>query len=462
METVVSEVSPWDIRPSPENDKLYKPVDPNDPSIIDLAESIRRDGLLEPIVITHDFYVVSGHRRLAACRLAGLEFVHCRVLEFDRSNDPDRFVKLLREHNRQRVKSFDEQIREAVIDADPDEARTELEDYRREKSKVGHEPLLMNDTRQRKEISVAKSAFVAAIDEVLDGLADFGAVSDRQIHYGLLNNPPLMHASKPNSRYCNDQRSYKSLVELLARMRVSGMIPFEAITDETRPVTNWKTYPEPGAFVTSEVDGFLKGYYRDLQQSQPNHIEVLVEKNTVAGLIRSVCAEFRVPMTSGRGFCSLPPRYDMAKRFEKSGKSKLILLAVTDLDPDGESIAETFARSMRDDFGIKSIHPIKVALTYPQVGQYNLPACMEAKVSSSRCKSFVEKYGRNVWELEALPPATLQQTVRDAITGVMDLDLFTREQQAETADAVSLKAIRVTVQTQLAGIKLFRSGTDDE
>ena len=40
----------FDIRPSPENEQLYRPVDPNDPDILALAESIERDGILEPLV----------------------------------------------------------------------------------------------------------------------------------------------------------------------------------------------------------------------------------------------------------------------------------------------------------------------------------------------------------------------------------------------------------------------------
>lgn len=446
------------LKPSPENDSLYKPVDPTDPSIIALAESIQRDGLLEPIVETLDHFIVSGHRRYAACRLAGLEVVPVRTLDISRDDDPDGYVKLLREHNRQRVKSLDEQIREAVVDAGPDEARAELEEFRREKAKVGQDPLLMTEAKQRRQISAAKILFVAAIRKVLDGLKGFGAVSDRQIHYGLLNDPPLKHGSKPDSRYQNDLTSYKSLVELVTRMRISGLIPFDAIADETRPVVTWNTFRETGAFLTDQIGDFLKGYYRDLQQSQPNHIEVLVEKNTVAGLVRPVCSEFCLPMTSGRGFCSLPPRYQMAKRFEQSGKSKLILLAVSDFDPDGEAIAESFARSMRDDFGIDSIHPIKVALTAAQVEQYKLPPSMEAKAGSSRSKGFVAKFGTNVWELEALPPATLQQVVRDAILGVMDLDLFNREQQAENDDAVKLKAVRETVQASLKGLQFSGNG----
>src|SRR6516162_3976150 len=51
------------IRPSSLNDKLYRPVDPDDPDIIALAASIKELGVLEPLVITADNIICSGHRR---------------------------------------------------------------------------------------------------------------------------------------------------------------------------------------------------------------------------------------------------------------------------------------------------------------------------------------------------------------------------------------------------------------
>jgi len=445
------------ILPAPENDKLYRPIIDTDPEIIALTESIEQNGQREPIVLSLDYRILSGHRRFMACKLAGLRSVNVRFEKVSYATQRDEFVKLLREFNRQRVKSLDEQIRESIIDADPDEAERELVLHRREKSKVGHVPLSMGNRRERKTISKAKSDFVKAIIKTLYDNTEFWPYSDRRLHYGLLNNPPLKHASKPDSRYQNDQASYKSLVELLTRMRLAGLIPMDAIGDETRPVTMWDVHREAGAFIGQELDEFLKGYYRNLVQSQPNHIEVLVEKNTVAGIIRPVCRDFTLPMTSGRGYCSLPPRNDMATRFEESGKSKLVVLMVTDFDPDGEEIAASFARSVRDDFNIVNIHPIKVALNGDQIKKYKLPPFMEAKAGSKRSAGFVDKHGKNVWELEALPSATLAQIVREAIVSVLDMDLFEKEQQAERDDAVRLKAVRENVQEALKGMK-FQSG----
>ena len=57
----------------------------------------------------------------------------------------------------------------------------------------------------------------------------------------------------------------------------------------------------------------------------------------------------------------------------KSGKEKLLLVVLADQDPEGEDIGRSFAQSMRDDFGITNIVPIKVALTAEQVESLHLP-----------------------------------------------------------------------------------------
>ncbi len=110
------------IRPSPENDRLYRAIDPDDPEIVALAESVAEFGVREPIVVTRDGWILSGHRRYVAALLAGLNCVPCRIEPLRRSDDLDRFVRLLREYNRQRTKSLDEQLREEVISLDPQAA----------------------------------------------------------------------------------------------------------------------------------------------------------------------------------------------------------------------------------------------------------------------------------------------------------------------------------------------------
>ena len=60
----------------------------DDPALIGLAASIRRHGLLQPILVRSNpqagrYVLVCGARRLAACRMAGLSTIDALVLEAD-------------------------------------------------------------------------------------------------------------------------------------------------------------------------------------------------------------------------------------------------------------------------------------------------------------------------------------------------------------------------------------------
>lgn len=54
-------------------------------AMADLKESIKRHGLLHPILVRpleHGFEIVAGHRRFAACRSLHHRFISCRICEF--------------------------------------------------------------------------------------------------------------------------------------------------------------------------------------------------------------------------------------------------------------------------------------------------------------------------------------------------------------------------------------------
>ena len=250
-------------------------------------------------------------------------------------------------------------------------------------------------------------------------------------------------------------------MELLTRARLAGEIPMNCIDDATRPVLVWHVHRCAQDFIRQELNGFLKGFWRDLMQSQPNHIEIVAEKNTVAPILRTVAERYCIPLTSGRGYCSLPPRHAMAERFRESGKEKLVLLLVTDFDPDGEQIAESFASSMQRDFGIANIDAVKVALTWDQVNTLTLPPAMKAKKTSVNYAKFSAKYGDGVYELEAVPPAKLQEILTDAIDGVLDVDLFNDEIDAERSDAEFLENTRRRTNVALAGVVSSEGGNDE-
>jgi hypothetical protein len=428
------------LSPAKVNDLVYRPVDPAAPDVQELAESIRKKGVLEPLVITTDNVILSGHRRRVACLLARLTVVPCRR-ENVASTDPE-FLPLLIEYNRQRVKTLDEVLREEVVAVDPEAAYQELLTFRKRAARVDVDTIEIEGYKRRARISKAKQPFLDAIQRVLDELRDFWPLTDRSIHYQLLNDPPLTHASKAHSIYRNTVPFYKQTCELLTRARLEGIIPWAAIHDPTRPVAEWEVYRSTAPFLREQLENFLNGYCRDLLQSQPNHIEIVGEKNTIESIIRPVAMEHCIPYTIGRGYSCIDARKKLANRYYRSGKEELVLLFLSDFDPEGEDIPHSFARSMRDDFGIREIVPVKVALTADQVEEMDLPPQMKAKETSSRAAKFTERHGNDVFELEAIPPDRLQGLLTEVIDGVLDVDAYNHEVEEEKKEAAYLAGVR--------------------
>ena len=436
----ISQVSISDIHVSGLNDHIYKPVDADDPAIEALANSIMEHGLLEPLVISEDHFILSGHRRFAAIQMTNLEEVSCEVRQGVYLGDSE-FLRLLREYNRQRVKGVDEIIREQAIDAsDSDtEAVANIIVERVRRSNISINAMEIEGTKKRAAITEAKWPFLTAIHKVIRESEDFWPLSDRQIHYMLLNDPPLIHAKKKESSYRNDRPSYQALCELLTRARLAGIIPWDVIADSTRPMVCWSVFTSVEPFIKQQMSSFMAGYFRDYMQSQPHHIEIIGEKNTIEGIIRPVAMEFCIPYTIGRGYASIQPRHDLFLRYQNSHKNKLVILILSDHDPDGEEIAQSFARSMRDDFGVENIHPVKVALNRDQVDSLHLTPIMRAKTGSSNYKKFMSRHGDDVYELEAVAPKVLQGILRDAIAAVVDVDALNREKEQERDDILALQ-----------------------
>jgi hypothetical protein len=436
------------IRPTPENDEVYKAVAWDDPALVELARSIKEHGIQEPILISRDNFIISGHRRLMAARLAELDHVPVRVHPISRKENPKEFLKLLVEMNSQRIKSTSELLHESLIKIDPKEAHEQIVNDRKQKAAQQNGNALCeiapSDVGRRCEISEAKRPFLEAVGRILEEQREYWPLSDRQIHYRLLGeDAPLTHASKGDSRYVNDKTSYRKLTDLLARARINALIPWQAIEDSTRPVDLHTAFANPAEFFRQELNNFLRGYWRNRLQSQPDHIEIVAEKLTVRTILQKVALEYTMPLTISRGMSSLPPKKAIQERYIISRKKKLILLVVSDLDPAGDAIAEDLVKSFRRDFYIHNIEAYKVALTIDQVSEFDLTPSMEAKDTSPTYPAFVEKYGiTDAYELEALAPSDLADTLETAINKVLDIDLYNQELAAEEVDSAHIIAVR--------------------
>jgi hypothetical protein len=263
------------ICPAPENDDVYQALSADDPDVTQLAKSIAEHGIQEPILISRDGFILSGHRRRFAARMVGLTEVPVRVHPVSRTEDPEAFLRLLVEMNTQRIKSASVLVKESMIKTDPKAAHRQIVNDRKQKN----EDRLFSDLsaidpdviKKRCRISKAKQPLMNAIIKIIEEHRRYWPLTRRQIHYRLLGpDAPLTHASKPDSKYRNDDKSYDKL-EILTRMRIDGIIPWEAIEDKTRPLSLNEAFWNTAEFFRQEFKSFLSGYWRHRQQSQPHH-----------------------------------------------------------------------------------------------------------------------------------------------------------------------------------------------
>ncbi len=448
------------IKVASENDYLYDRFAIANHDDQALYQSIKEVGIQEPLVITLDNYLLSGHRRISCAKRLGHETVPVRIIDqtFEALNKPDRLA-LLRLFNQQRDKSTGEKIREKLLEVDKSEAYSKLLMRRVDILSVSggaKSNIKLGDTQRRPKITTI--LFLNAVKSVIEESKEYWPVTDRRIHYLLLNNPPLRHDKKPNSNYVNDKASYKALTNLLVRARLNNEIPMRAIEDGTRPIQLGGGFETLEQFVGQETENFLVSYSRDLMQGQPHHIEIILEKNALRSIIESVARKYCIPVTTTRGYSSLSPRFELVQRFLRSGKPKLILLMLTDFDPDGEQIAQSFARSLRDDFGLKNVHPVKVALTANDVRNHDLPSDMDAKPSSPNYKKFIKKYGVKAVELDAAPVDLLKSSLESAIQSFLDMEEYQAQIDLEAKDAVKIEVQR---QLLFSSISDFEWGDDD-
>ena len=91
------------IKPHPLNAEIYQSA-----SNVELVQSIIRMGLLEPLVVNTEGILISGHRRLQACRKLEIPMVRVRV----ESARKDLLDELLVEFNRYRTKTAGDKVRE--------------------------------------------------------------------------------------------------------------------------------------------------------------------------------------------------------------------------------------------------------------------------------------------------------------------------------------------------------------
>lgn len=82
-----------ELKPHPQNDKYFDDITGG--KWEDLLQSIKRRGVIEPIVITEDKIIVSGHQRVRACKELNIDTILCEVRLYDDDEKNSKEDKIL-------------------------------------------------------------------------------------------------------------------------------------------------------------------------------------------------------------------------------------------------------------------------------------------------------------------------------------------------------------------------------
>lgn len=233
----------------------------------------------------------------------------------------------------------------------------------------------------------------------------------------------------------NNERSYKNLGNLINDGRLAGLIDWYAIVDRTRNLRGNNHWNNPAEV----IDSARYSYMLNRWANQPNYVEVWVEKDALIGIVSQICRKLDVPHFSCRGYTSQSEMWSAAQRFIRQGhKESRTIIHLGDHDPSGIDMTRDIQERM-DMFGA-DVYVKRVALTMEQIENFNPPP-NPTKLSDARANGYIEEYGYECWELDALEPKIITKLIRDEVTALCDSDLFSEIERKEEMDKDNIELI---------------------
>lgn len=246
----------------------------------------------------------------------------------------------------------------------------------------------------------------------------------------------------------NKQQNYKRLGDILNKSRLAGLIDWDSIEDRIRVMRERAHWEHPNDVIKSAAHS----WGMDLWKGQSYRPEVWIEKDALASVAERVCVKWDVPLLVCRGYTSQSAMKEAADRFvdwlngraavpansdsgraaeEGRAPAQPIVFYLGDHDPSGIQMAHDINGRLRMFTGQNNILR-RIALTMKQVEQFNPPP-NPAKETDSRYKQYVDEFGEECWELDALHPKFIAQTIEKAIKSVVELEQWKARQALQEA-----------------------------
>jgi hypothetical protein len=271
---------------------------------------------------------------------------------------------------------------------------------------------MAKETFIEKKFNDRHLAIIQRADKIMSEYGQQGYdLSLRQLYYQF-----VAHHNLPNT-----EQSYKSLGTIISDGRLAGLLDWNALVDRGRQTYHNTHWDSPA----DQIEANAKKYNIDLWENQRYHVELMVEKQALEGVLWPVCARLDVPFTANKGYSSSSALYEAGKRIEQQidyGK-RVVIIYLGDHDPSGIDMTRDVRERLRlfswaDD---DQVEVERIALNMNQVREYNPPP-NPAKMTDSRADGYVAQFGRQSWELDALNPTTLANLATEAIEQYIDQD----------------------------------------
>jgi len=282
-------------------------------------------------------------------------------------------------------------------------------------------------------------AYLAAVQSVLVSLRAYWPLTLRQVYYQLVAAGVIE----------NNRGEYQKLSRILAKARIDELVPWESMEDRARSTLISGGWCDAEAFIEEQTGEYLRGYRRDLLADQTFALEAWIEKDALSHVAHGVAFDYCVPVIVARGFSSVSYVHESACRIAANGEQgkRTVILYFGDLDPSGwcmlPSMLETLQREMKlGDL----VSGVRCALTPEQVEAYALPRNPCAiKEKDTRTREYMERFGDLAVELDALPPATLEALVREAIESHLDMSAFQEARDLQDEEREQIGDLRQRV-----------------
>lgn len=245
----------------------------------------------------------------------------------------------------------------------------------------------------------------------------------------------------------NNERSYKNLGNLINDGRLAGLIDWYSIVDRTRNIRSNPHWETPQEVI--ETAKYL--YHLDRWATQPNYVEVWVEKDALIGIVNQACKPLDVPHFSCRGYTSQSEMWAAAQRFLKQRhRESCTIIHLGDHDPSGIDMTRDIQERL-EMFGA-TVDVKRVALTMGQIETYNPPP-NPTKITDARAKGYISRYGHECWELDALEPKLITSLIRNEVTALMDEDLFNEVAARERDEKEDIQLISDNYDDVIDGLR---------